>query len=206
MVELIGATLGDGNIYDKRPSYVEFTGNPVSDRYYFNHVLLPIVSSEIGKHPRLFVRDRGLRFRIFSKAFVGWLKENGIPAGHAKGDAKAPEFISSNRRLMKRCVRGVHDTDGSVYFDVRSAYASPYPRIELHMTNIGLVGQVSDFFWEIGIRHSLVKSKNSIETAGLDSLREFLRRVGFSNLHHLNRIRRYYPELVRENCCPTKLD
>ncbi|MDE1853165.1 MAG: hypothetical protein KGI38_05375 [Thaumarchaeota archaeon] len=205
MVELIGATLGDGNIHDKRTNYVEFTGNPISDEYYFKHVLLPIINNRVGKSPRLFVRDRGLRFRIYSKGFVDWLKKIGIPAGEAKGLAEAPEFITSNRKLMTRCVRGVHDTDGSIYFDMRPAYAMPYPRIELHMKNVGLVSQISEFFVDIGITHSLVKTKNSIETSGVDTLRSFLCRVGFSNIHHLNRIGRYYPELVRENCCPTSL-
>jgi hypothetical protein len=36
-------------------------------------------------------------------------------------------------------------------------------------------------------------------------LREFLRTVGFSNMHHVNRVSKHYPELVRENCCPTSL-
>jgi hypothetical protein len=67
MVELIGATLGDGNIYDKRPNYVEYTGNPITDEYYFNHVLLPIVNNETGKYPKLFVRDRGYAFEYTAK-------------------------------------------------------------------------------------------------------------------------------------------
>ena len=72
-------------------------------------------------------------------------------------------------------MRGVHDTDGSVYFDMRQVYANPYPRIELHMKNIDLVSQVSAFFSDIGIVHCYVKT-NSIETAGLEALREFLKK------------------------------
>lgn len=205
MVELMGATLGDGNVYDRRPFYVEYTGDPIKDDYYFRNVLLPIVNDQTGKHPKLFVRDRGLRFRIFSKAFVEWLKEKGIPAGEPKGMAKAPEFIASSPRLMRRCVRGVHDTDGSVYFDMRPAYFRPYPRIELHMKNVDLVHQISGFYDDVGITHSYVKTKNSLETSGVDALRQFLRRIGFSNIYHVNRISRFYPELARENCCKTNL-
>jgi len=206
MVELIGAMLGDGNIYDKRPYYVEYTGDPVKDNHYFRHVLLPLVNTEVGKNPRMFVRDRGLRFRIFSKAFVNWLKGIGIPAGEAKGNASIPEVITSSRCLMKRCVRGVHDTDGSVYFDMRKTYAAPYPRIELHMKNVALVGQVSTFFRDIGIPHSYVRTKNSLETSGIEPLNKFLHMVGFSNVHHVLRIAKHYPVLVSQNCCPTRLD
>jgi len=205
MAELIGATLGDGNLYDKRPYYVEYTGDPIKDMHYFKHVLLPIVRSEIGKSPNIFVRDKGLRFRIFSKSFVQWLEEVGIPAGEAKGVAAAPEVISSNKKLMTRCVRGVHDTDGSVYFDLRPVYLTPYPRIELHMKNIRLIRQVSEFFDDLGITHCFVKSKNSLQTSGFEALRQFLRRIGFSNIHHISRIAARYPELVMDNCCPTSL-
>lgn len=177
----------------------------MADKYYFEHVLFPIVSKEIGYRPRLFVRDLGLRFRINSVSFVQWLKRVGIPAGEAKGMAEVPELISANKGLMVRCVRGIHDTDGSVYFDMRPAYAAPYPRLELHMKNVDLVNQVSSFFRELGIKHSYVATKNSIETAGVDALRDFLRLVGFSNLHHIKRISKYYPELAEENCCPTNL-
>ena len=205
MAELIGAMLGDGNVYDKRPYYVEFTGDPVKDHYYFTHVLLPLVKGETGKNPRLFVRDRGLRFRIYKKSFVEWIKQVGIPAGEAKGTAEAPFFITSSANMMRRCVRGVHDTDGSVYFDMRSAYRTPYPRVELHMKNVGLVRQVSEFFEDVGIPHSYVKTKNSIQTSGVEALSKFLGKVGFSNIHHINRIARYLPEIARENCCPTSL-
>jgi hypothetical protein len=205
MAELIGATLGDGNIYDKRPHYVEYTGDPVKDDYYFRHVLLPIVNDETGKSPKLFIRDRGLRFRIYSKAFVEWLKRIGLPAGKAKGMAKAPESITSNMNLMRRCVRGVHDTDGSVYFDMRPVYLAPYPRIELHMKNIDLVSQVATYFSDIGLVYSFVRSKNSLETSGIEALRHFLREVGFSNINHIRRISKHYPDLAKENCCPTRL-
>ena len=205
MAELIGVTLGDGNIYNRKSRYVEYTGDPIKDAYYFRCVLLQLVREVTGKNPRLFVRDRGLRFRIFSKSFVEWLEGMGIPSGKAKGMAKAPELIASDLKLMKRCVRGVHDTDGSVYFDMRQVYANPYPRIELHMKNIDLVSQVSAFFSDIGIVHCYVKTKNSIETAGMEALAEFLKKVGFSNIHHIDRIRQHYPELVKENCCPTSL-
>ena len=201
MAELIGAILGDGNIYDKRPSYVEMCGNPVNDLQYYKLVLIPIVREELGRNPKLFLRYGGLRFRINQKSFVEWLKQTGLPAGEAKGSSAIPDFIFSNVRLLARCVRGIYDTDGSVYFDRRPAYIRPYPRTELQMTNKALLEQLDGVLGQMDIEHSFVRRKASLslQTAGVKSLGRFLSRIGFSNQYHVGRIRREYPELVHLN-------
>jgi hypothetical protein len=206
IAELIGAILGDGNIYDKRPSYIELCGNPSTDLDYFEHVLLPIVRTEIHRNPRLFVRDGGLRFRINSKSFVEWLQEAGVPAGEAKAHGTIPNFIVAQNELLINCIRGVFDTDGSVYFDKRATYRRPYPRIDLHMRNLMLLEQLTVLLRNLGIPHSFVRSRGSIETAGVDALRDFLETIGFSNSHHISRIRNQYPELIRFNSGPAHRD
>jgi len=199
VAELTGSILGDGNIYDKRPTYVELCGNPTTDLEYFKRILIPIVNHELNREPQLFVRDGGLRFRINSRAFVAWLKEIGIPSGEAKASAIIPDFILKNRALLVCCIRGVFDTDGSVYFDLRPAYKRPYPRIDLHMTNARLLEQMDRLLNDFGIKHSFVRKKGSLITAGVDSLTKFLMVIGFSNPRHIRRIEARYPRLSRYN-------
>jgi LAGLIDADG-like domain len=196
IAELVGAILGDGNIYNKRPAYVELCGNPSTDLNYFKDVLLPIVRREIKREPKLLIRGGGLRFRINSKRFVEWLEKKGVPSGEAKANSTIPNFIVKNRRLLTCCIRGIFDTDGSVYFDMRPAYSRPYPRIDLHMTNHELLKQMDKLMDEYEIVHCFAKSKGSVITSGEDSLRQFLQKVGFSNLHHIIRIKSHYPELI----------
>jgi hypothetical protein len=198
MVEFVGAILGDGNIHGKRPKYVELTGDPRSDLGYFQNVLIPTVIKNLGRNPKLICRSRGLRFRVNHSEFVDWLAEIGISAGKARGKARIPDFIVSDHRLFRRCIRGVYDTDGSVYFDVRPIYRRPYPRVELHMTNFELLEQVMIFLNSIGIKCSLLK-KGSVETSGTESLKLFLENIGFANTKHVNRIRLFYPELLKFN-------
>lgn len=176
-------------------------GSPVNDLLYYNRVLIPTVRDELGKNPRLFLRYGGLRFRIHQKSFVDWLKRLGIPAGEAKGSSAIPDFIVSRGRLLARCVRGIYDTDGSVYFDRRPAYVRPYPRTELQMTNKALLEQLDGVFKRLGIKHSFVRRKASfsLQTAGVESLGRFLTKIGFSNPYHIARIERDYPELVQLN-------
>lgn len=53
IAELIGAILGDGNFYDKRPYYVEICGSPVNDFRYFTNVLLLQSTSRIEDKKRI---------------------------------------------------------------------------------------------------------------------------------------------------------
>ena len=48
----------------------------------------------------------------------------------------------------------------------------------------------------LGVVHSYAKKKGSIITSGVDSLQQYLARIGFSNPHHLFRVKALYPELV----------
>lgn len=114
--------MGDGNIYDKGPTYIELCGNPLTDADYFRRILIPIVNRELNVNPKLFIKDGGMRFRINNKYLVDWVKSEGIPAGASKASAKIPKFILDDNRLLIPCIRGIFDTDGSVYFDLRPVY------------------------------------------------------------------------------------
>ena len=85
MCELIGAIIGDGNIYDNKGKFwVEMSGHPLESDY-FSEKLIPIIVNELKYTPRLFLHSGAIRFRICNKKFVLWLKELGIPTGRDKG-------------------------------------------------------------------------------------------------------------------------
>lgn len=96
----------------------------------FQRRIAAIVRRETKREPTLFIRDGGLLSRINSKGFVEWLGKKGVPSGEAKTNSGIPNFIVKNRSLLTCCIRGVFDTDGSVYFDMHPAYSRPSPRID----------------------------------------------------------------------------
>lgn len=156
----------------------------------------------MGKNPKLFLKDGELRFRINHKSFVQWLKEIGLPAGEAKGSAAIPDFIVSCRKLLVRCVRGIYDTDGSVYFDRRPAYPqaiSPNRIADDQQSSLRAIRQNPK-----SNEHQTFLCETwaslSLQTAGLESLGRFLQIIGFSNPYHIGRIGSEYPELVGLNC------
>jgi hypothetical protein len=67
------------------------------------------------------------------------------------------------------------------------------------MTNHELLNQVNLLLDRFGIDHCFARSKGSIITSGEAPLKKFLQEIGFSNMRHIKRISRYYPNLVNLN-------
>jgi hypothetical protein len=189
--ELIGAIIGNGNIYDgKRTKYVEITGNSIQDRTYFNGRLDSIISSELGYTPRIYIRGNAIRLRINKRSFVRYLKVIGMPIGKGKSlIVKIPCSIAKRWDLARNCIRGIFDTDGSVYFDKRHVYATPYPRMDLHLNNLGLVYQIYDMLSSHGFNPRISTKKGSLYLNGVNEIMHYLNTIDFSNYKHLAKVK-----------------
>lgn len=203
LCELIGSIIGDGNIYDKIPSYVEITGHPKNDLQYFESFLLPTIKNELNYDAKIKIRYGAIRIRINNKNFVKFLKYIGIPSGKGKFEkVRVPQpIIGKSVEHTKACIRGIFDTDGSVYFDKRKIYRKPYIRIELHMSNKELLTQISGLLTKMNIESKLPENKTTLYINGKDNVNNYLKRIGFRNSRHSERIKSLYPELISSNIC-----
>ena len=186
MVELIGAIIGDGNIYNKRPSYVEICGHSVSDKAYLTKYLASIVSTEIGYVPKPFFHGGAIRIRINNKEFVNWLISLGLPAGALKCySVEIPSICFRSDKLLKRCVRGIFDTDGFIYWDMRKIYSKPYPRIRLTTCSENLFKQLVGIFTRFGFdlytKFNPRRGSYDIELYGHEQLDKWKSLIGTSN-------------------------
>jgi hypothetical protein len=188
--ELIGAIIGNGNIYDGKTKYVEITGNSIQDRAYFNGRLNSIISSELGYNPRMYIKCNAIRLRINKRSFVRDLKDVGMPTGKWKSlIVKIPYIIAKRWDLAKTCIRGIFDTDGSVYFDKRHIYTEPYPRMDLHLNNLGLIYQIYNLLIAHGFNPKVSIKKGSLYLNGVNEIVHYLNTINFSNDKHLAKVK-----------------
>ena len=203
LCELVGIIIGDGNIYDKKPFYVEISGHPKDDMEYITLHVKKLVEKELNYSPRISVRSHAIRLRINKKKFVEKLKKIGIETGNKKRrNLLIPPSILKFKSKVKACIRGIFDTDASLYFDRRKCYISPYVRIELHMYCLKLLVQISKILHELGINSKISKKKQSLYINGYNNVKSFLKKIGLSNVKHLRRLSIFYPELLKFNCAP----
>ncbi len=194
--ELIGVLIGDGFIYKRDNHYrFGFTGNQRTDNAYYDY-LLKLIRSVTGKSARKVNRFRGVRIVVNSKSYVMRLIEFfELPFGAGKCTAVViPKPIFNNWDLAKHTLRGIADTDGSVFLSDKPG--SPgYPSIEITTTSKRLALQIKELLEKHGFRVSKIRSYTSklstvpcfkIDLYGRNNLKMWLDNVGFSNPHKLS--------------------
>ena len=153
VAELVGALIGDGYIYrNKRKYQIGFVGHQVTDKDYFEH-LRKLIKKEWNKEAKPVMRERAIRIVINSKSTVDFLVNDlGIPHGKIKSKTVVvPEQIKADWELAKHTIRGIVDTDGSV-FAVRKPRVEKYPSIEITTISKKLAEQTRSILLERGFR------------------------------------------------------
>ena len=112
--ELLGITLGDGNIGSyPRCNYLRIYCNPRQNQYieYVGEILRKFFK----KRPyRYFRRDAGVVYLEISLKNLEVLL--GIKVGSKiRNKSTMPKWIFKKRSHLKACLRGLFDTDGSIY-------------------------------------------------------------------------------------------
>lgn len=196
IAELIGALIGDGYIYRSHRKYqIGFVGSPKTDRDYFEK-LKQLVLDEWKKNAKIKFRARGLRMVIDSKEICDFLiNELGIAHGEGKCErVKIPEEIFKDWKLVKNTIRGIVDTDGSV-FVAKKPGVEKYPSIEITTTSKELAQQLRDILIKKDFRvaniwkdrHAQKRIAYRVPLNGKENIKKWIDEVGFSNPYKLNR-------------------
>jgi hypothetical protein len=195
LCEFVGAIIGNGNLWTDGSRYrVELTGDPALDKEYFGY--LTVVSCVLFKKKPYLTRvhQRGLRWRLQSKDAYSLLLELGLPAGSEKShNITIPGLIMhENWALAKWTIRGIMDTDGTLFFSKKTYRYPIYPTIELRTCSTRLAKQVETLLLRNGFRARLrgdAVEGYHVALYGNEMLRKWVEEIGFSNPKHANKVR-----------------
>ena len=198
MAELIGVIIGDGCIskYSHTNGYRIFiSGNPIEDKHYMEEYLPRLLKKCLGNEKKPFIASNGAYVLQFAnESFRLFLKDLGI------GEKKArtigiPKKIGRNPILLRRCIRGIADTDFTLIFTKKHNY----PRITAQFASDRLVRDIETSLRNFGFTlntsyNSEIKDKrgynwitNRIHLDGPHNLRKWMEEIGFSNLRIISR-------------------
>lgn len=189
--ELIGALIGDGFLEGTKGHYrFGLVGHPLDDREYYEY-LSGLLFNVTGKPVKPVIRERGIRITVSNKTIFQELAFTyGIPIGKVKSaTVKIPRHIYSFWGLSKHTIRGIADTDGSV-FAVDKPGSPLYPSIEITTSSPVLAHQIRNILLSRGFKVANIwsyKSKKSVLTTykiplnGHANLAKWLEEIGFSN-------------------------
>lgn len=193
LAELIGIFLGDGGFRNAWQIAISF--NPHADRAYaeFIHILVK----------RLFGLEATWQIReswgsgdllISSTALVEFFERMGLRRGRKTPTSVAvPDWIESDRTYRIACLRGLMDTDGSVYqhrYRVRGG-AYVYPKLSFTSIIPRLCRFVERTLRELNLSAFYHQRSHQVFVHDSDGVRCYFETVGTHNPRYRERFEQY---------------
>lgn len=212
IAEFLGWHLGDGCISINK-SYHEYalTGDLTEEYQFYKDVIYPtfytLFKNKLKKNPKLkkYNSVGVCGIYVFDKNFVNFLQENFDLSSGKKINIKVPKILKT--REQKKCfLRGLFDTDGSIFFcrsNVKTKKPSIYnyfhykPKIKLATISKQLIEEVHTILTSLGYAPRLYKPRkqrsreNYIYSVVLDLKQDTLKwitDIGFKNVKHQTKV------------------
>jgi hypothetical protein len=121
------------------------------------------------------------------------LSEMGLFVGKGKSrNVTIPDLILQKKwKFAKWTIRGIMDTDGTLFFSKKTYDHPIYPTIELRTCSTGLAKQMETLLLQNGFRARLrgnEKEGYHVALYGIKMLRKWVMEIGFSNPKHANKV------------------
>lgn len=207
LAEFYGALLGDGCLSqyftkcDQRTRYcVQLTGH-VHDLEYYETVLQPTIRNTFGISGTIRSRrgTQAIIFNILNKSAFAFFHDLGMPIGK-KHELAIPAAILQNPQFTAACVRGIFNTDGSVYRRYSKQYAGhtkvyAYQVIQFKMNTRVLLQQLSDYLQSNGIRVNRIirdRASSVLRVTHQPSMHAFMTLIQTPHRYHRERYLKNY--------------
>ena len=191
LAEIVGIVLGDGHLDNSRKSgcyAVKICGGE-DDLAYLESFVSPLFLSVFGKKLKSskLKTAKAVIYYLYDKNVEFTLEHYGLTAGNKKeNNVCIPPWIFENDCYLKACLRGLFDTDGTVF---PKASNKKIPQLELTSKVDGIQRTYRRGLLQLGFQPSEwygtkspkcgLYSKNQVE--------RFAKEIGFHNLKHRQR-------------------
>lgn len=191
LAEFVGIMLGDGGISKYQLS---ITLNRVTDRlysYFVKKLIRELFEVEASRIPaKEALADNLVISRIKIVEFA--IKDLGLVLGNkVRQQVDIPDWIKINKKFAIACVRGLVDTDGSVFTHKYKVNGKEYSYKKLSYTSLSnpLLLSVYDILSNLGIKVRLAVSlgKSDVRIDSKEDMKRYFEIIGSSNPKHLKR-------------------
>ncbi len=199
LAELVGALLGDGNItrYVKgkkvRVYQIKIAGDYRADRDYHINYLKPLFDTLFSvSASEILVPKHNERFLLVSsKEAVDFFRTMGLKDGNKiRNNVTIPRWVwNDDRFFLRACVRGLIDTDGSLFR--MSKKDSNLLRLSFTNHDETLLRDTRKAFVRLGLSPSNITMGKRFYISKKGSITQYLKTIGFSNNKHKERLTQF---------------
>ena len=196
--EFFGALMGDGcitkhKLKDKKyyKYIIIFSGHKSLDKEYHEKYLRDLIKKEFKLNSSVQLgKVKNVRtLKIFNKSLLNELIDYGFPLGKKGQKLKIPRrFLKMPWEYKKFIIRGLFDTDGSIYARRDEDYK--YPHISITSRSRKLIEQLYKILRERDYSVWITKPNNSklaesLVLKGIKNTKRWMKDIGSSNPKHV---------------------
>ena len=200
LAEFVGAMLGDGCLYlakgrNRTRRVAILTGHIKNDYLYYEMTIRPIIIKNFENRGYLTKRIKyNALVLVMSHSIYDFLKSLDFPTGK-KREIKIPVKIFLNQRFAIACVRGIFDTDGSIYRKYSKMYEG-HKRIyegltiEIKLNSKYLIEQINSVLAKESIKTNKItnyKKAYRLRITDQKHIDKFMKVIAPNNMYHLER-------------------
>jgi len=203
LAELFGNATGDGSFVKMSSGKIRFQlrGHIEEDRDHYDNFIIPtfnkIISQPITKRNVGILKYRqrhSYGIGTENKHIAEFLQSLELPLG-TKGELSIPTWITDKKENTKAFLRGLMDTDGSVYFN-KNNKSTKYnvPIIEIGSTSKKLIRKVYAIIRDLGFHPYLIKpyvkkkpnekTLHKVRIKRKNDIKKWRKEIGFRNIKH----------------------
>lgn len=190
LAEFVGIVLGDGGISDRQ---VTITLHRVDDKEYAGFVS-KIIETLFDIKPGIHHEKNALAddIVISRTGIVEYLEKLGLKRGSkVKNQIDIPKWIKDNRKFLIACVRGLVDTDGSIFDHkyISGGRGYVYKKLQFTSHSKPLVMSVYGALKGVGLSPGFYYGKD-IKLENKADMKKYFEIIGSHNPKHLKRYRK----------------
>lgn len=186
LAEFVGTMIGDGGV---APYYISITLHADDDKEYAEFVR-KMIKKLFHVSPKTYKKSgsNAVDIIVHRKEVVSFCNLIGLKTGNKlRGGLDIPQWIKDEPSYLVACMRGLFDTDGSIflhsYWVGNKRYR--YKKISISSVSIPLLSSVQNALSRLEIKS--VHTKNQIRIESVTCVKKFFTLVGSHNPKHLKR-------------------
>lgn len=187
LAEFIGIMIGDGSIGKYQ---VSVTLDLTTDMEYASYVT-DLIEDLFHIRPKVYLRKNlnCIVIAVSAASLVEYLHKSGLPIGDKiRQNITIPDWVTADTVFLRNCLRGLFDTDGSVYAEVhqRKGKTYSYPRLSLVSSSPLLRTAVFIGLKRLAINASL-RNDRDVKIERFTDIEKYFKVIGSSNPKHVKR-------------------